>query len=82
MAAAPADNDTDMDGGAATTGGKGDEKPAAAEDKVPQKKKRSPNRLIVDDVTEVVQGDGDNSCVLLSPAKMEGMLILYEIHTI
>jgi len=34
-------------------------------------KKRSPNRLIVDDVIEVVQGDGDNSCILLSPSKME-----------
>ena len=31
-----------------------------------KKIKRSPNRLMVDDVTEVVQGDGDNSCVLLS----------------
>jgi len=30
-------------------------------------KKRSPNRLVVDDV----KGDGDNSCVLLSMAKME-----------
>merc|ERR1719297_133919 len=36
-----------------------------------KKIKRSPNRLMVDDVTEVVQGDGDNSCVLLSVAKME-----------
>jgi len=36
------------------------------EDSTPQKK-RSPNRLIVDDV----KGDGDNSCVLLSLAKME-----------
>jgi transitional endoplasmic reticulum ATPase len=35
------------------------------------KKKRSPNRLIVDDVVDVVQGEGDNSCVLLSPSKME-----------
>jgi len=34
-------------------------------------KKRSPNRLIVDDVAEVVTGDGDNSCVLLSLKKME-----------
>jgi len=33
--------------------------------------KRSPNRLMVDDVSEVVQGDGDNSCVLLSVTKME-----------
>lgn len=40
-------------------------------DDKPKTKKRSPNRLIVDDVTEVVQGDGDNSCVLLSFAKME-----------
>ncbi|MES1910134.1 MAG: hypothetical protein MHM6MM_002788, partial [Cercozoa sp. M6MM] len=31
------------------------------------RKKRSPNRLVVDDVT----GDGDNSCAVLSPAKME-----------
>ena len=29
---------------------------------------------MVDDVSEVVQGDGDNSCVLLSVAKMEGIL--------
>jgi len=41
------------------------------ESAVPPEKKRSPNRLIVDDVTDVVQGDGDNSCVLLSMAKME-----------
>jgi len=34
-------------------------------------KKRSPNRLIVDDVSGVVTGDGDNSCVLLSLQKME-----------
>lgn len=35
-------------------------------------KKRSPNRLIVDDVAGVVENqDGDNSCVLLSLAKME-----------
>ena len=40
-------------------------------------KKRSPNRLIVDDVAEVVQGDGDNSCVLLSVAKMEGMSLCH-----
>merc|ERR1719427_1354645 len=37
----------------------------------PATKKRSPNRLIVDDTTEVVQGDGDNSCIMLSTAKME-----------
>jgi len=61
------DPDTEMgDGGdQATTNQNND----TAEDK--SKKKRSPNRLITDDVTEVVQGDGDNSCVLLSPAKME-----------
>jgi transitional endoplasmic reticulum ATPase len=34
---------------------------------VRREKKRSPNRLIVDEVTN----DGDNSCVLLSAAKME-----------
>ena len=48
----------------------------AAEAKAPEtdepKIKRSPNRLMVDDVSEVVQGDGDNSCVLLSVTKMEG----------
>ena len=38
-----------------------------------KKIKRSPNRLMVDDVSEVVQGDGDNSCVLLSVSKMEGL---------
>ena len=32
--------------------------------------KRSPNRLIVDEA----HGDGDNSCVMLSLAKMEGTL--------
>ena len=32
---------------------------------------------MVDDVSEVVQGDGDNSCVLLSVSKMEGMFIIY-----
>lgn len=37
----------------------------------PTGKKRSPNRLIVDDTAEVVQGEGDNSCVMLSTAKME-----------
>jgi hypothetical protein len=31
--------------------------------------KRSPNRLIV----EESHGDGDNSCVMLSTAKMEGL---------
>lgn len=35
------------------------------------KKKRAPNRLVVDDVSEVAQQDGDNSCVLLSNEKME-----------
>jgi len=38
---------------------------------IPVKKKLSPNRLIVDDVGEVVSQDGDNSCVLLSNEKME-----------
>lgn len=35
--------------------------------------KRSPNRLIVDEAT----GDGDNSCVHLSLAKMEGVHCLW-----
>eukprot|EP01083_Nonionella_stella_P080446 221105_1 len=39
----------------------------AEEKPISKEKKRSPNRLIVDDVA----GDGDNSCVLLSMAKME-----------
>lgn len=43
------------------------------DDKDKIKKKRSPNRLIVDDVVDVVQGEGDNSCVLLSPKKMEDL---------
>ena len=30
--------------------------------------KRSPNRLMVDEA----HGDGDNSCIMLSAAKMEG----------
>lgn len=34
-----------------------------------REKKRSPNRLVVDEST----GEGDNSCILLSEAKMEGM---------
>jgi len=33
--------------------------------------KRSINRLVVDDVTDVVSQDGDNSCILLSNEKME-----------
>jgi len=36
-----------------------------------KKSSRSPNRLIVDDTAEVIQGEGDNSCVMLSGAKME-----------
>ncbi len=32
------------------------------------KKKRAPNRLIVDDTID----EGDNSMVILSPAKMDG----------
>lgn len=57
-----------MSGMDVDAGGKGGKKAA---DAIPKQKKRSPNRLIVDDVTDVVQGDGDNSCVLLSMAKME-----------
>lgn len=41
---------------------------------VERKKKRAPNRLIVDDAT----GDGDNSCVMLSMAKMEGEIFLFD----
>merc|ERR1719197_1201239 len=37
----------------------------------PPRKKRAANRLVVDDVSEVAQQDGDNSCVLLSNEKME-----------
>jgi len=37
----------------------------------PRVKKKSANRLIVDDVSEVVAQDGDNSCILLSNEKME-----------
>jgi len=33
--------------------------------------KRSINRLVVDDVSDVVAQDGDNSCILLSNEKME-----------
>merc|ERR1719480_353553 len=52
---------------------------ADAEDKVaadtkdngPPRKKRAANRLVVDDVSEVVAQDGDNSCILLSNEKME-----------
>ena len=33
--------------------------------------KRLANRLIVDDVSDVLQGDGDNSCILLSQIKMK-----------
>jgi len=36
-----------------------------------KKSSRSPNRLIVDDTAEVIQGEGDNSCIMLSGAKME-----------
>jgi len=38
---------------------------------IPMRKKRAPNRLVVDDVAEVVSADGDNSCILLSTDKME-----------
>merc|ERR1719197_1263812 len=37
----------------------------------PPRKKRAANRLVVDDVSEVVAQDGDNSCILLSNEKME-----------
>jgi len=44
----------------------------AATDKAgPPRKKRAANRLVVDDVSEVVAQDGDNSCILLSNEKME-----------
>lgn len=45
--------------------------PKKKEKKQQPAKKRSPNRLIVDDTAEVVQGEGDNSCIMLSTAKME-----------
>lgn len=48
-----------------------DKKDAKKEAPVKRKKGRSPNRLIVDDTAEVIQGEGDNSCVMLSGAKME-----------
>jgi hypothetical protein len=38
----------------------------------PRQKKRAPNRLLVDDSA----GDGDNSCVMLSMARMEGTPLL------
>ena len=62
------ENDTTMKNTENVTESKADD--TAGDDK---KIKRSPNRLMVDDVSEVVQGDGDNSCVLLSVAKMEGI---------
>ena len=43
-----------------------------------KKIKRSPNELMVDGVSEVVLGDGDNSCVLLSVTKMEGTCGAYQ----
>ena len=52
------------------------------DDKEERKPKRSPNRLMVDDVSEVVQGDGDNSCVLLSVTKMEGVFYIFIISRI
>jgi len=36
-----------------------------------RQQKRSINRLVVDDVSDVVAQDGDNSCILLSNEKME-----------
>jgi len=47
---------------------------ATADDNVEKpapKQKRSINRLVVDDVSDVVAQDGDNSCILLSNEKME-----------
>ncbi len=44
-------------------------KPEAKEKGGKRDVKRSPNRLIVDES----HGDGDNSCVMLSTAKMEGL---------
>lgn len=41
-----------------------------------KEKKRSPNRLIVDDVI----GDGDNSCINISPAKLNGKNGCVVIH--
>ena len=43
---------------------------------VPRQKKKSANRLIVDDVAEVVAQEGDNSCILLSNEKMEGKQLI------
>eukprot|EP01083_Nonionella_stella_P165317 549682_1 len=63
------DNDAEMANNEATTTTTSDNKDG---DDTERKPKRSPNRLMVDDVSEVVQGDGDNSCVLLSVCKMEG----------
>eukprot|EP00823_Brevimastigomonas_motovehiculus_P000975 TRINITY_DN1134_c0_g1_i1.p1 TRINITY_DN1134_c0_g1~~TRINITY_DN1134_c0_g1_i1.p1 ORF type:complete len:915 (+),score=311.46 TRINITY_DN1134_c0_g1_i1:52-2745(+) len=56
-----------------------DSKEAKAESdtKKPREMKRSPNRLIVDES----HGDGDNSCVMLSTAKMEA-LNLYRGDTV
>merc|ERR1719443_1011594 len=50
-----------------------EDKKESGKKEAPAKKKtsRSPNRLIVDDTAEVIQGEGDNSCVMLSTAKME-----------
>ena len=59
------DNDAEMANNDANETKKDDDKE--------RKIKRAPNRLMVDDVSEVVQGDGDNSCVLLSVTKMEGL---------
>eukprot|EP01083_Nonionella_stella_P148889 472068_1 len=63
------DNDAEMANNEPTTTTTTDNKDG---DDTERKPKRSPNRLMVDDVSEVVQGDGDNSCVLLSVCKMEG----------
>eukprot|EP00493_Phyllostaurus_siculus_P002106 UN02117 len=45
---------------------------AATDKPGPPRKKLAANRLVVDDVSEVVAQDGDHSCILLSNEKMEG----------
>jgi transitional endoplasmic reticulum ATPase len=57
--ATPQDKDKDVAMGGDTA--------AAAGAPAVRQKKRSPNRLVVDEA----KGEGDNSCILLSPAKME-----------
>jgi len=40
-----------------------------------QPTKTNPNRLMVDDISEVTKQDGDNSCIYLSPAKMSELCL-------